>query len=204
MNNQKLIAGVCPLDKTKPAPKKLKKVSHLPLPDHDKWIGYRRDLVVPFTINPSDKSRPSPFSKVWGDLYVPDKIRRIKKFFMTYDTDAFEDYFICFEFGDKNGRFHCHGLIKIQDGCKTNYFHFVESIQKNFSDKKYKKRCYKGDTFNSMKNEAFEKSYIYVTKDINVVYKSMYKIKYIEKNNIVKALQRREDIKKSCKILNQI
>lgn len=203
MNTQKEKDGVCPLDKTKPSPKKLKKVNYLPLPCIGKWIKYRRDLVVPFTLNPADKSRLTPFSKNWGDLYPTDKVSRIKKYFMKYDESCLEDYFICFEFSDK-GRFHAHGMIKIKEGEKYNYFHFIETIRKNFGAKKNKKSCFKGETFNSQKDTAFNKNFNYVTKDINHIYRSEWKIKYLSKNTIVKALQRVVNLKNRCKLLNEI
>lgn len=195
--------GVCPLDKTKPEPKKLKKVKYLPHPCHDKWIKYTRKLVVPFTINPYNRSKLSPFTKTWEDLDVSHKVSRIKKHFVQYDSSALEDYFICFEFSNK-GRFHCHGMIKIKEGCVINYYHFLETLKKNFGSKKNKKACFKGEPFNSEKDTDFDKCYNYTTKDIDIMYKSLWNIKYITKNHVVKVLQRNDKLKDDIKLLSQL
>lgn len=169
------------LDRTMP-PKVSKVVKTLALPDFDKWKGYDRAFIVPFTLNPADNSGKATY---WDNLSTKGKRQRIIRFFRDY-KDIFSDYYITYEFGDKSGRFHAHGMLYIKKGNKVDYHYFVENIRKEFGGRKYKKACYKGTPMKSHKLEAFEKCYNYTTKDINVMYTSRYKIKWTGYDDIVK------------------
>lgn len=180
-----------PLDKITPAPIKLDKPIKgikieklLELPSHVKWSNYDRKLLIPFTINPADSSKKSPFTKNWDELSSKSKKRRIIEHFTLYN-DSFEDYYICYEFSSK-GRFHCHGFIKLFSNSInwTNYYHFVEQTYRTFGARKNKKACYKGVPLNSHTDVTFDKCYNYHTKDVNVVFKSMYRIKWTSKSGI--------------------
>ena len=179
------------LDKTIP-PKKLHKVAVkqkvLKLPDYDTWSNYRRKDIVPFTLNPWDYCRTSPFSKTWTQLSTKGKRQQIIDFFKLYN-DTFEDYFITFEFSAQ-GRFHAHGLIYLYEGRMINLYHFKEYINKRFGNPKHTKVCFKGTPMNSLKQQAFDKSYNYTTKDIQIMFLSKYRIKYSNKNKNTLVLQK--------------
>ena len=169
-----------PLDNTMP-PSVKKTVKVLDLPNYEKWNSYDRSYIVPFTLNPADFSgRSSP----WKNLSTKGKRKRIIKFFSEY-KDIFLDYFITYEFGEKNGRFHAHGMLYINKKNKVDYWYFVEEIKKAFGGGKNKNACYKGSTMNSTSQEAFDKCYNYTTKDIHVMFNSRYKIRWTDKSTIL-------------------
>lgn len=181
--------GLCSLGQNNTAPQEMNKpiqgtktIKTLALPLHVKWSNYDRKLLIPFTINPADSSKPSPFSKNWDELSTFSKKRRFMDHFRKYN-DTFEDYYICYEFSDK-GRFHCHGFIKLNKNNWTNYYHFLEQTKNLFGGRRNKNACYKGVPLNSHTNETFNKCFNYTTKDVNVIFKSMYKIKWTSKSGI--------------------
>lgn len=162
------------------APKSRKTIKSISLPDYSKWSSYKRKMLIPFTLNPADWSnRSSP----WKNLTINGKRRRIINFFVGY-KDIFIDYFIAFEFGDKNGRFHAHGMLYLNGDNKVDYWHFLENIKNTFGDKKNKNACFKGSFMNSEKDIAFDKCYNYTTKDIIVMFKSRFKIKWTSMSDI--------------------
>lgn len=162
------------------APKIRKTIKNIDLPDCSKWRSYDRKCIIPFTLNPADWSnRSSP----WKNLTVTGQRRRIINFFVKY-KDIFTDYFICYEFGKKNGRFHAHGMLCLPVENRVDYWHFVENIGKMFGAQKNKKICYKGSPMQSMKEDAFDKCYNYVTKDIKIMYRSRFKIKWTSKEDV--------------------
>ena len=185
------------LDKTTP-PSVKKTTKLLELPDYDKWNTYDRSYIVPFTLNPADFSgRSSP----WVNLSTKGKRNRIIKFFSEY-KDIFSDYFITYEFGEKNGRFHAHGMLYINKENKVDYWYFVEKIKNAFGKGRNKNACYKGTTMNSDTQEAFDKCYNYTTKDINVVYRSRYRIKWTDKSTILKLKKARVKVNFFTKALD--
>lgn len=193
-------AGVCPLDKTKPAPKIMKKSKILTLPDCTKWQSYPRKSVVPWTLNPADSSKSTPYNRPWGELSTKSKKQRVVKFFKKYN-DLLLDYFICYEFSEK-GRFHCHGLLYFDNKNIYDYYHFQEQIRKIFGARKKQKHCFKGTPFNSLTLEAFNKSFNYVTKDINVIFKSRFKIKYTTKSGLVKVIIKNNQVVLNSQLLD--
>ena len=181
--------GDVSLDKVRPAKKILKKVKTVQLPSLQKWEKYPRKSVIPFTINPADTSHPRS-GKFWSKLNTNSKKSRIKKHFQSYH-DVLLDYFICYEFSEK-GRFHCHGMLYFDTLKRIDLYHFIETTRKKFGSNKNRKSCFKGDPFNSLKPEAFHKSYNYVTKDVHYIYKSRYKIKPTEKSTQTKIIENNE------------
>lgn len=184
MQTKKEIGAECSLDTTTAPPTIMKRVKKLALPDYIKWEQYDRKAVIPFTINPADMSRPTPHSEYWKDLRTMHKKQRLKRFFLKYN-DFLIDYFICYEFSPK-GRFHCHGLMYYKTNNSADYYHLLENLKYAFGTKRNRNACYKGSPFNSMEIEAFNKSFNYVTKDIQVMFSSKYKIKYTSKDGINK------------------
>lgn len=188
------------LDKTIPPTIKVNQVrKKLKNPDFDKWFAYRRKDIMPFTLNPWDGSRSSPFGTTWGNSETSSKRRQVIAFFRNYNN-TFEDYFITFEFSDA-GRFHCHGLIYLYENQRINRVHFNESIRFRFGNKYKRNACFKGVPMNSLSDDAFTKSYNYCTKDIQYMYNSMYKIKYFNKKKNTLVIEKNKQIKTSSNLL---
>lgn len=188
------------LDITKPPPQILKKVKLLTNPDYSKWSKYVRKQVIPWTLNPADYSHTGHTGTYWKDLSTKGKKSRIVKFFNTYQ-DLLHDFFICYEFSEK-GRFHAHGFLTFSPSQRVDYFHFLEEIRKTFGVKKNRNACFKGVPFNSEKEDAFDKSFNYVTKDINVMYKSRYKIKWTSKKRVNKIRIKKQRVKLITQLLS--
>ncbi len=190
------VLGLDLLDKSlKPPPKVdkmtkvVKKSKTLQLPSVQKWSEYERKCVIPFTLNPYDQSVGYPTrSKYWSSLTKNGMKLRILNFFKRYN-DLLLDYFICYELSDK-GRFHAHGLMYYDKKNRYDLHHFIDSIKLAFGSRKNKNACFKGMPMNSQKDDAFNKSFNYVTKDVNVMFKSRYHIKYSTKDGIIKILKK--------------
>ena len=181
--------GDVSLDKVRPQKQIVKQVKTCQLPDIAKWEKYSRQCVIPFTINPADTSHPRT-GKFWCKLNTGAKKSRIVKHFRSYHN-VLLDYFICYEFSEK-GRFHCHGMIYFDSKNKIDLWHFIETTRKKFGGSKNKKACYKGDPFNSLKPEAFHKSFNYVVKDVHYMYKSRYRILPTYKSSQTKIIKNKE------------
>lgn len=161
-----------PIIKIKKTKKRVKpkplgiQVKPKPLPpvNFNKWSSYERSLVVPFTLNPADFSRGFR-CRSWCELKVKAQRDRIIKAFKAHHY-LFNDYLITFEYSEK-GRFHAHGLFYLKD--LKHYSLFVNYIYNEFGFKN-NKRCFEGVPFRSLEQLAFDKSFNYVTKDINYMY----------------------------------
>ena len=192
-----------PLDKKTKKPQKVKELKIrklLELPSIEKWLSYNRKCVIPFTLNPADNSRESPFTKLWYELTVSGKIQRVKKLF-TNNVFKFNDYFITIELS-QTGRLHFHGLLYVDFSNKLNqlnYNKFIDDLLSLFSIKNYKNKwnnpCFKGNPMNSTKDEDLIKSYNYITKDVQYMFQSNYRIRYITHVDCIKIIQVKEELK---------
>ena len=152
-------------------------------PSRIEWYKRPHNKIIVFTINPADYSRGTPYQKVWRNISTDAKMRRINNLFKKYNDD-FDDYLICWEFSE-SGRFHCHGLIYINN--YVNYHHFTDVIRNCFGSEKHKNACYKGEAMKSPEKDALDKCINYITKDIHIMWKSKFRMKYItkDKNTLV-------------------
>lgn len=203
--------GLAPLDKKPKSPKKLKEVKtkkYIVLPDYDKWLSYDRKSVIPFTLNPADDSRLSPYSLLWYKLKANAKVLRVKTFFQK-NVFHLTDYFIAIEISE-SGRLHFHGLMYIDKSTKMNLYNFnkfMDRLLESFSIRRYKNKwnnaCFKGTWFNSIKNEDFSSAYNYVVKDIQTIFRSDFHIKWINHLDAHKIETRKKEVFDFKKLMNQ-
>lgn len=192
-----LLALFDPLDKTTPkitAPKvslrqRNKSIKH---PEYAKWLNYPRNRIIPYTISPANDSIYKT-GKTWRQLNtLKEKKNRITKVIRSFFKDCidndiipFKDIFICWELGSNNGRFHCHGLIYLGEATGLTLRYFIEKINKGLGSKRYD-YTWKGQIMKSNKDEDFKKCYNYVTKDIDHMYLSLFRMKWTPYSTIVK------------------